>query len=275
MRPTVAVLITSFNRRRGTLKCLESLFGQAGLNQVFDLSVTLVDAGSSDGTADAVRESFPEVCVIDVPQDVFWGTGMRIAGSSDGARGRPYHLWLNDDVLLATDAVARLLSSSRANPRAIIVGQLHGEDGSASYGGFVRQRHPLQFARIGIREKDVECDTFNGNVVLVPSDVVASVGLIDQSLPHAMGDIDYGLRARAKGFRSVQLAGVVGYCETNRPGPNPATLSPIERLRITASVKRLPPRAWWTLCRRHAGVCAPVLFLKPYLDCVIPVSGRS
>lgn len=267
--------MTSFNRRKHTIRCLDSLFGQAGLNEAFGLGVTLVDAGSPDGTADAVRHRFPAVTVIEASSDVFWGAGMRAAAQSDGLNGREIQLWLNDDVVLARDSIARLLACSQRNPGAIVVGQLQGNDGSASYGGFVRQRYPLQFAQIGPRDEDTECDTFNGNVVLLPSTVIEAVGLIDPAMRHAMGDIDYGLRARAQGFRSVQAPGIVGRCDTNPPGVNPSTLSRVERLRQTASVKRLPPRAWWTLCHRHGGVWAPVLFLKPYLASLLGSTAKS
>ncbi|PBO26491.1 glucosyl transferase, partial [Streptomyces albidoflavus] len=31
----------------------------------------------------------------------------------------------------------------------------------------------------------------------------------------------------------------------------------------------LPPRAWWTYCRRHAGVRAPLLAAAPYLPTAV------
>ena len=49
---TIAVLITSFNRKNSTLKCLGKLFSQ-NLKEYY-LGVYLVDDGSTDGTFKAV-----------------------------------------------------------------------------------------------------------------------------------------------------------------------------------------------------------------------------
>ncbi len=57
----IAVLLTCHNRRAETLRCLEALLAQdAGAS----LRVFLVDDGSTDGTGEAVRVSFPQVNVV-------------------------------------------------------------------------------------------------------------------------------------------------------------------------------------------------------------------
>ncbi len=48
---------------------------EAGL----ELSVYLVDDGSSDGTGDAVRQAYPSVSVIRGDGTLFWNRGMRKA----------------------------------------------------------------------------------------------------------------------------------------------------------------------------------------------------
>ena len=79
MIPTIAVLLTCFNRRAKTLAALEALFKQDGAGTTFALNVFLVDDGSSDGTGDAVRGAFPQVHVIDGTGDLYWNGGMRRA----------------------------------------------------------------------------------------------------------------------------------------------------------------------------------------------------
>ena len=110
----------------------------------------------------------------------------------------------------------------------------------------------------------MECDTFNGNVVLVPAPIVAELGHVDGAhFPHAMGDIDYGLRVRSSGFGVVQVQATVGMCERNPLKPPEG--GPISRLRAVAGPKRLPPTAWWVFCMRHGGRLALPYFAKPYL----------
>lgn len=228
----------------------------------------MVDAGSTDGTVSAVRGEWPNVTIHESGPDVFWGTGMRVADEHSSGTLRDFDLWLNDDVVLSIDAIQRMLWCADVSPNSIIVGQLLDEVGRPSYGGFRRAGRPLSLMPVGMRDHDTLCDTFNGNVVLVPAKVREAVGTIDSALPHAMGDIDYGFRARRMGISIVQPAGALGVCNKNEPSSE-GDASALSRLRRVRSVKNLPPKAWWTLCRRHTGPWAPVYFLKPYAEALV------
>ncbi|SOE74952.1 hypothetical protein SAMN05446589_5547 [Streptomyces sp. OV198] len=60
------MLLTCHNRRERTLRALGSLHSQLGLPSAISISVHLVDAGSDDGTTDAVRAAFPGTDVVTV-----------------------------------------------------------------------------------------------------------------------------------------------------------------------------------------------------------------
>lgn len=272
-RARIAVLITSHNRRSQTLTCLTSLLERQRDADGYELRVVHVDADSSDGTAAAIGKRFPEVERVPSNADTYWGGGMRYAGEIAGVRGLDFHLWLNDDVVLDEDALARLLKLAQLRPDSIIVGQLRSASGEATYGGLRRGPLPLRFIPVGIQSSAQPCDTFNGNVVLVPIRIVEQLGHIDQALPHAMGDIDYGLRARQLDIGVIQTPRSVGVCERNELEVWQNGTTPLVRIKRVASVKRLPPRAWWTLCRRHGGALALLYFVKPYLEVMRPVRG--
>ena len=51
----IAVLMTCHNRRDTTVACLEALMRQEAIDDV-RLQVYLVDAGSTDGTVEAIKE---------------------------------------------------------------------------------------------------------------------------------------------------------------------------------------------------------------------------
>ena len=56
---TLAVLITCHNRKDTTLSCLGRLFSIRK-----DIDVYCVDDSSADGTAEAIRDGFPQVNLI-------------------------------------------------------------------------------------------------------------------------------------------------------------------------------------------------------------------
>jgi GT2 family glycosyltransferase len=126
-------------------------------------------------------------------------------------------------------------------------------------------RRRLSTTPAPVSTEPLQVDTLNGNVVLVGSDVVAAIGPVRGDLfPHAFGDIDYGLTARAAGFEVVQAPGTVGHCSRNPPSRARTLPTLRERWQAFSGTKELPPRMWWRACRRHGGLLAPVQFVVPY-----------
>jgi GT2 family glycosyltransferase len=73
-----AVLITCHNRKPKTLACLAALFNQE-LSPEVTIDVYLVDDGSTDGTAEAVHQAYPQVKILQGDGSLFWNRGMRKA----------------------------------------------------------------------------------------------------------------------------------------------------------------------------------------------------
>lgn len=272
----IAVLLTCHNRRATTIECLTALF--AALQQVPDVDarVYLTDDGSTDGTADAVREFDREIQVIAGPGDLFWNRGMVAAWRASLASTERYEffLLLNDDTRLDPNALAVLLDTAEdIESAAIVVGAVRDpESGELSYGGIRRTSHwhPGRTARIPISSEPRDADTFNANCVLVPAACVDRIGILDPVFTHAMGDFDYGLRAREAGLRVVVAPDTVGACPGNQMtgswrDPN---LSVRERLRCLSSPKGLPYREWREYLRRHGAPIPWLLALAPLVSVI-------
>lgn len=196
----IAVLITVFNRRETTLKGLESLYASiAYLGDGYHFDVFLTDDGCSDGTAEAVSNKFPDVRIVKGNGDLFWGGGMNLAWKTavETRVEYDYYLWYNDDSDLFPDALQTMFDNI-AND-VVVTGAFRGNNGKVSYGG--RTKKDQLISPNGMPQDVVK---MNGNLVLIPSGVFQTVGLIDKHYIHAGGDFDYGFRAREKGFR-VQL----------------------------------------------------------------------
>lgn len=126
----LSIVVVSFETRELTLSCLERIESELGEPEktgglAFD--VTLVDNGSSDGTAEAVRSRFPDVAVIALPRNVGFAAGNNAALS--GVSGRLIGL-VNTDVVVNRSAVLRCVSVLDDEPDAGVAGpQLVHPDG--------------------------------------------------------------------------------------------------------------------------------------------------
>ena len=113
----------------------------------------------------------------------------------------------------------------------------------------------------------VNCDTMNGNCVLIPQDVVKKVGNLDSSFTHSIGDIDYGLRARNEGCQVVIASGYYGVCDVN----DGSGLWRDQRLPILTRWKRFlgpkgfPVKEWMIFSRRHRGKAWFFAWLGTYI----------
>ncbi|MEV6054290.1 glycosyltransferase [Streptomyces sp. NPDC052107] len=268
----IAVLITSHNRREKTLSALAALANQRRLPRNTVVRTHLVDAGSSDGTPDAVRAAHPEVDVITVSSTVYWSHGMRIASFHSRHAEDPawdYQLWLNDDVVLDEDALAVLLGTADAvGPGKIVVGAVRGREErfTTTYSG----RRGRTLALIEPTGRPELCDTYNGNVVLLSRAAYERVGDIDKVFRHGMGDYDHGFRARRAGIAACVTPRHVGSCDRNPPhtGSREPGIGVREALRRVISPGELPPRQWWVYCLRHCWPWAPLLMFSPYVRTV-------
>ena len=274
----IAVLMTCHNRRETALVCLGAIQNQISIHNV-TLDVYLVDAGSTDGTAHAVSKHFPEVTVIQRDDSLFWCGGMRVAFEEAVKEEYNYYLWLNDDTNLLEHAVSTLLATSaelraREGHDGIVVGSTRDpHTGRHSYGGSVRtsRYRPIKFKPVIPSTQPQPCDTMNGNCVLLSRQAVSLTGALSAEFTHAMGDTDYGLRAKARGIPIWVAPGYVGVCARN---PKPLWLNPKvplrERLKIMKSPKGRPPREWVIFTKRHAGFRWPIHLLGLYMRTIWP-----
>lgn len=260
----IAVLLTCYNRKNKTLSCLHRLEDQE-IPKGYLCDILIVDDGSTDGTGVAVNELFPDVIVIRGTGGLYWNQGMRLAWKTAlNRRDYDYYLLLNDDTLLFNDALKRLLEtesllrSASGKPSILVGSTADPVDGNHTYGGVARVKNyiGIRFSLVEPGDKPKSCDTFNANCVLVTSEVVADVGILSNRFSHGMGDTDYGLRAKEKGYSCWVVPGYVGTC-ANNPLTNTwfdPELTLEERRRLLHSPKGKPPAEWLYFVKRHAGM---------------------
>ncbi len=197
------VLLTCHNRKAKTLVCLNSLFRILPKVEVY-----LTDDGSTDGTAESVKATFPQVHIIKGDGTLFWNRGMLAAWREALKKSYDEYIWLNDDVKLYPDFYKELKECCK-DDNCIVSGLIEDIDTQQIiYGGYGENKRLIQAN--GIPQ---EIFWMNGNVVLVPKTVVDIIGILDSYFIHDLGDVDYGMRAREKGIGvlSTRKAIAAGY----------------------------------------------------------------
>lgn len=270
---SLSVLMTSHNRREKTLESLRRLFAQEAVDSL-DIQVFLVDADSSDGTHEAIKQQFPRTVLLGADNSIFWNRGMYLAFEAAKRDDYDFYLWLNDDTMLIEDALSRFLITEKKlrdeghHPGILVGSTADPVTGELTYGGLnqVSRLNPLRLERSNVSVAPKRVDTMNGNCVLITREASKAVGNLDWRFIHGMGDVDYGLRAKKLGVEIWTVPGVIGHCAQNgiRGSWQDESLPFLQRWRKLLGPKGLPPKSWFVLTRRHGGLIWPLLWARPY-----------
>jgi GT2 family glycosyltransferase len=157
---------------------------------------------------------------------------------------------------------------------AIVVGSVQDpESNRLTYGGMIREDgwHPFHFTLIEPGPQARPCDVMHGNCVLVPDEVARRIGNMDPGYSHAIGDIDYALKAGKHGVSIWIAPGFAGTCSTNPvKGSWLDTSLPLkQRWKHMRGPKGLPPSDWMLFARKHAGWLWPIYGSMPYVRLVV------
>jgi GT2 family glycosyltransferase len=266
---SIAVLLTVFNRKETTLRCLSNLFEQE-VPQGYSFDVFLTNDGCTDGTPEAVKERFPQVKIIDGDGNLFWNRGMWTAWNvASEAKEYDYYLWLNDDTMLYPDALKALLESSENKEnKSIIVGACQDTETHAkiTYGG--RDKGNLVIPK----GDDAEIMGFNGNIVLVPQYVFKILGNLDYYYTHSKGDFDYSIRAQKTGVKMYQVGIPLGSCDVH-PTLDKWCDPQIpfkQRWKMLHKPNGMPPKEIFHLEKQISMMKASFHFMTIYIRCIFP-----
>lgn len=275
---TIAVLLTCHNRRLKTIPCLRALF-DCQLPYDHSIEVFLVDDGSSDGTANAVRENFPMVRIIQGNGNLFWNKGMRLAWETAcQVKNYDYYLWLNDDTILDKKAILFLIEACeegiiKDNKPPVLCGACRAKDNSNtfSYGG------RNEFGPIHPNGDIQKCKYINGNVVLVPRDVYNAIGNLALEYTHVLGDRDYGLRVLKENFKCYTTKTYIATCPPNLGLPawcNPNTSLKM-RWKLLHSPKGLNIKEYIIYCKKFYGWKWIFFTVKAYMKTISPTIYKA
>ena len=226
----IATILTVHNRKEKTLSCLSHLFVALNIynnqqTEDIDLAVFLTDDGCTDGTADAVREAFPDkgIHILQGDGNLFWAGGMRLAWQTaiDTGTAWDYYLLLNDDTNVYDNVLEELFEADEYGYEETGKHGLSsgitcqpGNPDETTYGGFIfagkaKGRHLLAHP-IG---KPQMVDMTHANILLIHQEVVGEQGIFYHGFRHGAADEDYSMQARRNHFPAAVTAHVCGECK--------------------------------------------------------------
>src|SRR3979490_2595972 len=148
-KPLVSALVVSNNAKEHLLECLHAFYSSADIR----VEAIVVDNDSSDGSAAAVTDEFPQATVLVQPKNLGYGRAANIG--LERCQGR-FVLLLSPDVTLDAQSIGRMADFLLTRPDAGAVGpRILMPDGSpdpAARGFFpvprARLSRPLGLSRL-------------------------------------------------------------------------------------------------------------------------------
>lgn len=202
----VTVVIVSWNGKELLRKCLGTFY-QNTTN--IDCGVVVVDNASRDGSAEMLQREFPSVHLIRNARNEGFSVANNQAIRYALAGGSKYVLLLNNDVEI-TDAnwLQKLIAVMESDSKIGVVGcKLLYPDGRIQHaGGVVALKVPYNRGEEqedrGQYNKLEFMDFVTGAVLLIRSDVIRKIGLLDEGFsPLYCEDTDWCLRTTLYGCK--------------------------------------------------------------------------
>lgn len=211
--PTVSIVVLTWNQRDLTLDCLASL---ADLDYPAGrLQVIVVDNGSADGTAQAIRDHYPSVTVLENDENLGFAEGNNV-GIRHALQGpADYVMLLNNDTVVDPSVLNELLAVTEPDTTVGIVGPkilyfdqpgviwCAGNQVGWRRGEVIRLQ--AEQPDKGLNELPQEVDYVTGCAICLRRQVIEQVGLIDSRFFIYYEETDLCMRARAAGWRILYV----------------------------------------------------------------------
>ena len=200
----VSMVILTWNGLELTKRCLESLALTDGIQ---DVTLIVVDNGSTDGTLEYLRERAGMV-LIENGQNLGYGKAVNI-----GIQAAPPEddvILINNDVeFVSPDWLAKLLEQAATYPDQGIIGaKILQENGRIQHCGAYLPLDTYWGQQVAAGEWDIgqyagsyECESVVFACALIKRSVINQIGLLDDLFFAYFEDTDYCLRAKKAGFK--------------------------------------------------------------------------
>ena len=217
----LSVIVVNFHTKDKLRGCLRSVFAS---KTNFSYEIRVVDNASSDGSGEMVKAEFPRVNLIENKENVGFAKANNQALRQ--AQGR-YFLLLNSDVEVSGDSFDKMLSYMDNNSMVGASGcRVLKADGTLDKACRRSFPHPVNsfFRLTGLsflfprsrtvssynltylpEDQVAEVDSVMGAFLLIRSDVVDRIGLLDEQFFMYGEDLDWCFRVKAAGYKVMYV----------------------------------------------------------------------
>lgn len=213
--PLVYIILVTWNHWSVTAVCLPLL--QQLTYPRYRLLV--VDNGSTDQTVAHIRAEYPTIELIENGRNLGFAAGCNVGMRHAMAQGADYVLLLNNDTQFEPDFLAQLMHAVADLPQLGMAAPALAYEGEPQKLWFTgSQRHPwtleaVDFGHDGPRrhtqpDQQHEVDYIFGTVMLLPTAVLAQLGLFDEAYFMYYEDMDLCLRLQAAGYKLYYIPSV-------------------------------------------------------------------
>jgi len=227
--PCVAAVILNTNRRADTLACLASLIADGYPR----LRMLVLDNGSTDGSIEAIQAEYPEVQIHRLAENRGYAGNNNVGLGLALDAGADWVLVLNEDVVLGSNTIERMLEAVEGDAQAGIVGPLilHHDEPLVIQSAGGRLGAGWQTIHIGQNVDNQgqftmpgQVDWVSGCALLARRAMIEGLGGFDERFFYYWEETEWCLRARRAGWRvyfvPAAQAWHKGVQRSYHPGPN-------------------------------------------------------
>lgn len=211
--PLAAIIVLTWNQRQLTLDCLASL---AQLTYPAErLLLIVVDNGSADGTAQAIREHYPDVVVLENGDNLGFAEGNNVGIRYAMEHSADYVMLLNNDTVVDPDMLSGLIAVGEATPSVgIVTPKIYYYDeperiwcAGASIDWHTGGSRRLQAEQIDAKQETEPyiVDFASGCAICLKRAVIEKIGVLDVRFFIYYEETDWCVRANKAGWPTLYV----------------------------------------------------------------------